>query len=118
MYPNGGCCKLCGDTTHLAKECGLRRQGQIPTTYTFVELRLIYLIDTVKPTLVLGLDQDLGADEDDFHSFKRRKTEVDKSEQRDVKQMGQVKMGVMSGVFTAAPARAGPPQRQKNVVYF
>ena len=27
VYPNGGCCKICGDTSHLAKDCGLRRQG-------------------------------------------------------------------------------------------
>ena len=27
VYPNGGCCKLCGQTTHLAKDCDLRKQG-------------------------------------------------------------------------------------------
>ena len=27
IYPNGGSCKLCGDTSHLAKDCGLRTQG-------------------------------------------------------------------------------------------
>lgn len=21
LYPNGGCCKLCGDVTHLRKDC-------------------------------------------------------------------------------------------------
>jgi zinc finger CCHC domain-containing protein 9 len=29
IYPNGGCCKLCGDTSHLAKDCGLRMQGAL-----------------------------------------------------------------------------------------
>lgn len=27
IYPNGGCCKLCGEVTHLAKNCGLRKDG-------------------------------------------------------------------------------------------
>ena len=27
IYPNGGCCKLCGQTDHLAKNCQLRRPG-------------------------------------------------------------------------------------------
>lgn len=29
IYPNGGSCKLCGDTSHLAKNCGLRTQGML-----------------------------------------------------------------------------------------
>jgi zinc finger CCHC domain-containing protein 9 len=27
VYPNGGSCKLCGETTHLAKNCTLRKIG-------------------------------------------------------------------------------------------
>ena len=27
VYPNGGCCKICGEITHLAKDCGLRKSG-------------------------------------------------------------------------------------------
>lgn len=28
VYPNGGSCKLCGDTSHLAKDCGIRQKGK------------------------------------------------------------------------------------------
>ena len=27
VYPNGGACKICGDTSHLAKDCQIRRNG-------------------------------------------------------------------------------------------
>lgn len=27
VYPNGGCCKICGDVGHLARECGVRSKG-------------------------------------------------------------------------------------------
>ncbi|KAI6021525.1 hypothetical protein BKA83DRAFT_674462 [Pisolithus microcarpus] len=31
IYPNGGCCKLCGEKTHLAKDCELRKRDRSGT---------------------------------------------------------------------------------------
>jgi len=28
IYPNGGCCKLCGETSHLARNCSMRKNGK------------------------------------------------------------------------------------------
>ncbi|KAL4259388.1 Zinc finger CCHC domain-containing protein 9 [Pleurotus pulmonarius] len=60
VYPNGGSCKLCGKTTHLARDCDVHKK-----------------VDVVKHSILGVVD---GADEDDFHAFKRRKHEVDKEE--------------------------------------
>ncbi|KAG6849643.1 hypothetical protein H0H93_006647 [Arthromyces matolae] len=67
VYPNGGCCKLCGEKSHLARDCPLRKK------------------DTVNTTEILGTGVAAGADEDDFHSFKRNNTEIKQSEKSDEK---------------------------------
>ncbi|KAF8893567.1 hypothetical protein BD779DRAFT_1661061 [Infundibulicybe gibba] len=83
IYPNGGCCKLCGDTTHLAKDC-LRQQDAARDSAT-----------------ILGTGAAAGADEDDFHASKRRTTEVEKYEKRvdRAKRLTDIKAGVHSGII-------------------
>ncbi|KAJ6625841.1 hypothetical protein B0H10DRAFT_1718859, partial [Mycena sp. CBHHK59/15] len=99
VYPNGGCCKLCGDTSHLAKDCRLRKQ------------------DSVNDSAVLGVGREAGADEDDFHTLKRRKTEVDRDEKHEeiFKRLADVKVGAHSGVVKPFGIKAAPP---KKVVFF
>ncbi|KIP06997.1 hypothetical protein PHLGIDRAFT_71798, partial [Phlebiopsis gigantea 11061_1 CR5-6] len=82
VYPNGGCCKLCGETTHLAKNCTLRKN---------------------EPTLTavfIGTGGGAGADEDDFHTFKRKTAEVSREEKFDDrrKKLAGMKVGALSGV--------------------
>jgi len=82
VYPNGGCCKLCGDTSHLARNCDLHAK------------------EVVNPTTIIGSGHEAGADEDDFHLFKRHNTEVEREEKREEKAKRQleVKSGVHSGI--------------------
>ncbi|KAJ6496739.1 hypothetical protein C8R47DRAFT_356338 [Mycena vitilis] len=97
IYPNGGCCKLCGDTSHLAKDCGVRKQ------------------DNTEDSAMFGLGREAGADEDDFHTLKRRKTEVDRDEKL-LKRAVDVKIGAHSGIATVG---INPAQKKtKTVVFF
>ncbi|KAI0771851.1 hypothetical protein BD413DRAFT_546569 [Trametes elegans] len=101
IYPNGGCCKLCKETTHLAKDCHLRKK-EVATT-----------------TILLGTGREAGADEDDFHTFKRINAEVDKAEKVEerVKRRAEVKVGAHSGVVKAY-GDAPPAGKKKKVVFF
>ncbi|KAH9484877.1 hypothetical protein JR316_0001779 [Psilocybe cubensis] len=98
VYPNGGCCKLCGETSHLAKDCGVREKITDATT-------------------VFGTGREVGADEDDFHSFKRKALEIDREEKQEnkLKQQLEIKAGVHSDVVKAYGAA---PVRPKKVVVF
>ncbi|KAG1777786.1 hypothetical protein EV702DRAFT_223549 [Suillus placidus] len=101
VYPNGGCCKLCGETSHLAKDCGLRKQAQSGTA-TFV-----------------GTGQSAGADEDDFHTFKRRNADVDKDIKKDegAKKKVDAKFAPYSGTVKSFGTPVGDSAKVK-VVYF
>ena len=68
VYPNGGSCKLCESVEHLAKDCPLRKENA-----------------TVASAAVISSNKggaSVGADEDDFHEFARKKREVDRGEAR------------------------------------
>ncbi|KAJ7282944.1 hypothetical protein C8J57DRAFT_1433313 [Mycena rebaudengoi] len=99
VYPNGGCCKLCKETSHLAKDCGLRKQ------------------DSVNDAAMFGTGGEAGADEDDFHTFKRRRTEVDRDEKNEekVKRLVDVRAGAYSGIVKTFGINVAPP---KKVVFF
>ena len=70
-------------------------------------------------TAVFGTGREAGADEDDFHTFKRKNVEVDREVQSEEKsrKMAAVRVGKHSGaarVFGPAP----PPAKPKKVVTF
>ncbi|KAF5359837.1 hypothetical protein D9756_003578 [Leucocoprinus leucothites] len=99
IYPNGGCCKLCGEKTHLAKDCDLRKKENV---------------DTI---VFMGTGERPGADEDDFHTFKRRGQEVEtETKSEDVRRkMLQLKAGAQSGTVKSF---GSAPQPVKKVVHF
>ncbi|KAL0579378.1 hypothetical protein V5O48_002654 [Marasmius crinis-equi] len=93
VYPNGGSCKLCGDTTHLAKDCAVRRK------------------DTNAATQVMGMERNVGADEDDFHAIGRMKQELDKEDRKveKIQKTLDVRVGAQSGAVKVngkAPVKA------------
>lgn len=69
-------------------------------------------LDVVDSATIIGIDANLGADEDDFHSFKRRKSELERREKQDenTKRNMNVEVGAASG-----PAAISKP---KKVVHF
>ncbi|KIJ68085.1 hypothetical protein HYDPIDRAFT_107723 [Hydnomerulius pinastri MD-312] len=103
IYPDGGCCKLCGEKTHLAKNCELRKHDQSGTA----------------AATLFGTGSGAGADEDDFHTFKRRTAEVSRDEKKEDKQWKQldVKAGLHTGTVKAF-GKAALPSKTKKVVTF
>lgn len=103
IYPNGGSCKLCGDTSHLAKDCGIRQKGKPRSPFFRHTVSDFMYFKVADPTAVLGTGREAGPDEDDFHTFKRRTTEVDRDEKQAAKkkQMLELRAGAHSGVIKA-----------------
>ena len=78
-----------------------------------------FTADVVAKTVFVGTGQDGGADEDDFHTFKRKTQEVDKAEKvgEKARRKAEVKMAAHSGVVKAFGDSA-PASKQKKVVFF
>lgn len=77
------------------------------------------MADVVARTVFVGTGQDGGADEDDFHSFKRKTQEVDKAEKMGEKarRNARVKVAAHSGVVK--PFRdSASASKKKKVVFF
>ncbi|CUA66661.1 phosphoribosylformylglycinamidine synthase [Rhizoctonia solani] len=73
IYPDGGCCKMCGQTDHLAKNCPLRKP------------------EAAKESVYFSGEHTGGADEDDFHTLRRRNAEVVKEERTEQYQARTIK---------------------------
>jgi zinc finger CCHC domain-containing protein 9 len=77
----------------------------------------ILVIDNIDTLAIIGTRERPGADEDDFHTYKRRKQEVDTETKSEAvkKKMLQAKTGAYSGIvksFTSVP------KPTKKVVFF
>lgn len=119
IYPNGGCCKLCGDTSHLAKDCGLRKQSKSLYIYWICSgIPTSSFAGNVDGLAVLGTSREAGADEDDFHVFKRRTTEMDRGEKKEeqMRRLTRIGSGAQSSKLTSSGIT--PQPLIKKVVYF
>ncbi|KAI0268729.1 hypothetical protein BC834DRAFT_651030 [Gloeopeniophorella convolvens] len=99
VYPNGGSCKLCGETTHLAKDCSLRK------------------MEVTAVAALLGTGHEAGADEDDFHTIRRKNVEVDMDERGEerARKEAKVRAGALTGIVRSF---GKAPVKPKKVVNF
>lgn len=69
------------------------------------------------PTTVLGTGRDAGADEDDFHMFKRNTTAIERDEKHDtkLKEMLDIRAGALSG--SIKPTGIVPQLKKKIIVF-
>lgn len=74
--------------------------------------------ETTAVGVLLGVGHDAGADEDDFHSFRRKNAEVDRDvmTEEKVRKMAKVKAGVHTGIVKAYGTI--PSVKPKKVVNF
>ena len=74
--------------------------------------------DTVASAALFGTGKEAGADEDDFHTFKRRTAEVSREEKAEekLKKVQNIKVGAHSG--TVKRFGAVPIAKPKKVVSF
>ncbi len=73
VYPEGGSCKLCSSVEHLAKDCplSLRNEGKRNTDKGAKSLVHQVIVGSTKESNANG------GDEDDFHSFARKRVQVE-----------------------------------------
>jgi hypothetical protein len=77
----------------------------------------VHNTEQVKTTAIIGIGrEDIGADEDDFHTFKRRKTEVEDTEKQTekLKRLTEVGIGAHSGSIVKTAAKPAA----KKVIFF
>lgn len=74
VYPEGGSCKLCSSVEHLAKDCPLALRNEGKGKKGDAEAKKLVnqvIVGTTKE------ERGLGGDEDDFHSFARKRAQVE-----------------------------------------
>lgn len=85
VYPEGGSCKLCSSVDHLAKDCPLALRNENKRK----DREAKALVNQV----IVGSTRESGAggDEDDFHSFARKRAQVDQEGKTDKREAKRAK---------------------------
>lgn len=107
VYPNGGCCRLCGQKDHLVKVCRLRKDS---TDGTSGELAL-------EPDVIANF-KETGPDEDDFHTLKRRRREVELEEELQEREDTAAKVAEKAAQSNPGIQKPRPSTKKSKVVKF
>ncbi|KZV93406.1 hypothetical protein EXIGLDRAFT_44485 [Exidia glandulosa HHB12029] len=100
VYPDGGSCVLCGKTTHLARDCDLRKQP------------------VVDHAIMAAERAKANPDEDDFHVFKRKQMRVEKAIVAEDKQQQKKQQQQSSRPSKPIPSTSRPSKPKPKVVAF
>lgn len=81
---------------------------------------LTRIADNSGTVLLVGTGQEAGPDEDDFHTFRRKKAEVEKEENLHLKAKQKFKsqMGSILASKATLPVQIAAPKITKKVVFF
>lgn len=90
VYPEGGSCKLCSSVEHLAKDCPLAIRNEGKSHKADKEAKS--LVNQV----IVGSTKNAtnGGDEDEFHSFARKRAQVDSEAKADKREAKKLKKDV------------------------
>lgn len=90
VYPEGGSCKLCSSVEHLAKDCPLAIRNEGKSHKADKEAKS--LVNQV----IVGSTKNAtnGGDEDEFHSFARKRAQVDSEAKADKGEAKKLKKDV------------------------
>ena len=78
---------------------------------TFTDLSAVH-----DSAAVVGMNREAGADEDDFHTFKRTTTELERIER--LKERERKDLGVKKGAISGIVVKSGNVPSTKKVVVF
>lgn len=107
VYPNGGCCRLCGQKDHLVKDCRLRQDSTGATNGNLA----------LEPDVIANF-KETAPDEDDFHTLNRRRQEVEQEEELQERRNTIVKAAEKAAQSTPGIQKPRPAANKSKVVKF
>lgn len=128
VYPNGGCCRLCGQKDHLVKVCRLRKDSTGKCSFSLSPKTAALTpgdlcIDGTSGELALEPDvianfKETGPDEDDFHTLKRRRREVELEEELQEREDTAAKVAEKAAQSNPGIQKPRPSTKKSKVVKF